>query len=59
MAKDVFIKIYSNLPEDVRKEIIVVVNEKPYTWNSAFLEIERDTQLGKNILKKLEDMELI
>lgn len=59
MSKDRFMKVYSNLPEDVRKEVIVVVKDKPYSWNAAYIEIENGTDLGKEILKKLESLELI
>ena len=48
-----FKRIFSNLPEKVRKEdIIVVIDSKPYTWNVAYLEIENNTDIGKKILKK-------
>jgi hypothetical protein len=59
MTKDRFMKAYANLPEDVRREIIVVVDEKPYTWNSAYFEVKDDTPLGKQIIRKLISMELI
>ncbi|MBI3051107.1 hypothetical protein HYY74_01480 [Candidatus Woesearchaeota archaeon] len=59
MSKGLFIKVYSNLPEDIRKEIIVVVNDRPYSWNSAYVEVINDTELGRQILKKLREMQLI
>ncbi len=53
-------KIFSNLPEKVRKEdIIVVIDDKPYTWNVAYLEVKNKSELGEKILKKLKDMEII
>ena len=55
-----FEKIFSNLPEKVRKEdIIVVIDEKPYTWNVAYLEIKNKSELGNRILKKLKNMKII
>jgi len=55
-----FEKIFSNLPERIRSEdIIVVVDGKPYTWNAAYLEIKNKTELGDRILKKLENMRII
>ena len=59
MSKENFIKIYSNLPLNLRREIILVIDEKPITWNVAYLEIRNDTGLGKKILKKLEDLKII
>jgi len=55
-----FFKIYSNLPDKVRGEdIIVVVEEKPYTWNVAYFEIKNDTTLGKKILNKLKELDIL
>lgn len=55
-----FEKIFSNLPEKIRSEdIIVVIEGKPYTWNVAYLEIQNKTKLGDIILKKLKIMKII
>ena len=59
MSKDGFLRVFSNLKEDLRKEIVVVIDKKPYSWNVAFDEISNDTDLGKGILKILEDTGLI
>ena len=56
MGKEIeakFLKIYANLSIKDRNEIIVVINNEPFTWNSAELEIEQDTLIGKKILTKL------
>lgn len=57
--KDRFIRVYSNLPIDIRKEIIVVVDGRPVTWNVAYEEIENETPLGKKIFHKILELELI
>ena len=49
-----FLKIYANIPEDLRKDIICVVEDKTYNWNTSYIEIKDDTLLGKKILKVLE-----
>ncbi len=55
-----FIKIFANLPEKIRMEdIIVVIDEKPYTWNSAFFEIKNKSKIGQEILKRLEALKII
>jgi hypothetical protein len=54
-----FLKIYANIPEGLREDIMVVIDKKPYTWNISFIEIEGNTLLGGKILKVLENMELI
>lgn len=57
--KSRFLRVFSNLPIDVRKEIILVIDEQPITWNVAFQEIKKETMLGKKILQKLLELELI
>jgi len=55
-----FMKIFNNLPEKVRSEdIVVVIDDKPYTWNAAFIEVKNDTSLGKDILIKLKSLEIL
>jgi len=49
-----FLKIYPNVPDDLRSDIIIVIDGKSYTWNTAYLEIKDNTDLGKKILKALE-----
>ena len=60
MLKERFLKIYANLPINLRDEIILVLSDKgPITWNIAYLEIKQDTKLGEKILKKLEELGII
>lgn len=54
-----FLKIYSNLPLGVREEIICVIEDKPITWNVAYLEVKNETELSKEILLKLEELKII
>lgn len=57
--KTKFLQGYANLPLAQRKEIIVVVDDEPLTWNSARIEIENDTQKGKEILEKLAQLGIL
>jgi len=58
--KDRFLKVYSNLPINLRNEVILVLlDEGPITWNVAFLEINNETELGETILKKLIELKII
>ena len=50
---------YANLPEGARTEIIAVVNNEPYTWRSARIEIDGNTAVGNKILKFLFDAKII
>lgn len=60
-AKERFLKIYANLPINVREEIIYVVlpEKQPITWNVAYLEVKNNTSLGEDILKRLEELKII
>jgi hypothetical protein len=57
--KQLFLKVYANLPQSSRDEVIVVVEGEPYTWKSARLEIENDTQLGDKIIGILVELGII
>jgi len=57
--KENFLKIYANIPINIREEIILVVDDEPITWKVAKMEIDNDTKLGKEILKKLENLKII
>ncbi len=57
--KEAFFKVYANLPLNLREEVILVINNEPITWKVAYLEIDGDTKLGKQILEKLEALEII
>lgn len=54
-----FLSAFANAPENLREDILVVVDKKPYTWNTAFLEVKDDTPLGKKILKTLDEMGIL
>ena len=56
---DRFFKIYSNLPMNVRKEIVLVIDNQPITWSVVYNEIANKTKLGEKILKKLIELEII
>lgn len=51
-----FLKAFSNIPEDLREDVIAVIDKKPYTWNVAYIEIKNNTEIGKKILKFLEEL---
>jgi hypothetical protein len=57
--KTKFLKAYANLPSASREEIIAVVENEPYTWQSARLEIEQDTKIGYKILEILTKLKIL
>ena len=59
MSKDKFLKVYANLPEPERDQVIAIVNNKTYSWNVTYAEISNNTALGKKILKKIEDLGIL
>ena len=60
MEKDRFFKVYANLPLNLRNEIVLVLPDKgPITWHVAYLEITNETALGKEILQRLIELDII
>lgn len=57
--KEEFLKIFANLPLNLREEVILVVDEKPISWNVAYLEVAGETKQGRMILEKLEALKII
>ena len=59
-GKDRFIKVYSNLPINLRNEVILVLpSVGSITWNAASLEINGETELGKVIINRLIELKII
>ena len=59
MSKEKFLKVFANLPEPEREQVIAIIDNKTYSWNIAFNEISNNTELGKKIIKKLEALEIL
>ena len=58
--REKFLKIYANLPLGVRQEIILVLDDnRPITWDVAFIEVQEKTPVSKMILEKLEKLKII
>lgn len=58
--REKFLKVYSNLPLNLREEIILVLPERgPITWNVAYVEVKGETKLSEEILRKLTELKII
>jgi hypothetical protein len=57
--REKFLRAYANLPLNTRKEIILVLEEQPITWEVAYLEVKNNTSNSEEILKKLEELGII
>lgn len=59
-AREKFLKIFANIPDKIRSEdVIAVVDDKPYTWNNAAIEIKNNTETGKRIIKNLQKLSIL
>ena len=54
-----FQAVYAYITEKIRNEVVAVIDDRQYSWNSAYVEISDDTALGRKIYQKLIDMEII
>ena len=57
--KQRFYKVYSNLPLNLREEIVIVYKDEPVSWKVAKLYIDEDTKAGREILDKMEELNII
>lgn len=54
-----FLKIYSQLPEALIDQIVVFLEDKPYSWKAIFFEVKNNTPTSKKILNTLSEMDMI
>lgn len=54
-----FNQIYANLPDGSRSEIVAVINNEPYTWRSAKVEVDNSTETGDQILNFLIEAKIL
>jgi len=60
MTKKVkFYKVYSNLPLNLREDVVCVIDNEPLSWRVAKVEIDNGTKLSEKILKQLSDLVII
>jgi len=57
--REKFLSAYADIPEALRKEIIVIVDEKTYTWDSAYFEIKNNAELSEKLLNTLSELRII
>jgi len=57
--KERFYKVYNNLPLGLRDDIVLVIKDDSVTWRVARLEVDNNTLLSQEILKKLADLQII
>jgi len=59
LGSEDFFKVYSEVPLDERKLVIVVTDKEPISWNLAYQEIKNNTKRGEKILKILKELKII
>jgi hypothetical protein len=58
--KEDFLKTYANIPLNLRNNIILVLDDgRPMSWDVAYFEVKNDTELSKEILANLKELDLI
>lgn len=60
MLRERFLKIYANLPLNLRDEIILVLPDRgSISWDIAYLEVKQNTKLSEKILTMLNELNII
>lgn len=54
-----FLNVYFNLPLEERKNVVVVLDGEPITWNLTYQEVKNQTKKGQIILNKLKELEIL
>jgi len=58
-TRERFLKIYADIPLNMRKEIVMVLDKEPVTWNVVYIEVSNSTEKSKKILKILMELKII
>ncbi len=51
-----FLRSYASVPQKLREDVIAVIDERTYSWNSAYIEVLAKSPLGDRILQSLADV---
>ena len=56
-----FLRFYANLPMNIRHEVVLDLQKRggPITWEVAYREINANTELGRDILSKLIELNFL
>ncbi len=54
-----FFKVYASVPLDERKNVLVVIDENPISWNLAYACIKNKSPDAGKILKILKEIGII
>jgi len=58
--RESFLKTYANIPINLREDIVLMLDKLgPVSWNAAYLEIERKSEISEIILEELKSLDLI
>ena len=57
--KEDFLKIYANIPINIRSGIVLVVDNEPVTWNVVYTEVINNSRKSEDMLKKLKELGVI
>ena len=48
-----FLKAFARLPERIRSDsILVIIDDKPFTWSNAAIEVKNNSEIGRKIIKR-------
>lgn len=53
VLKAKFLHAYASLPEPEQSQVVVVMDEKAYSWDKIYSEISDNTELSNKLLKRL------
>jgi len=54
-----FLKAFASVPDKLRSQIIVIIDDQPFTWESAYVEVKGKSDKSKRILEQLKKLEII
>ena len=57
--REIFLRVYADIPLNLRKEIVLFLDKEPISWNVAYVEVVNKTEKSKIILNKLSELKIV
>lgn len=59
LLRSKFLKTLAKVSDSLRDEIVAVVDDKPFDWSTANVEVRGKTKKGDQILRLMDQLDLL
>jgi len=59
LLRSKFLKTFAKVSDSLRDEIVAVIDDEPYNWSTANVEVKGKTKKGEQILRLMDEVGLL